>query len=179
MTEYPKQLRLTFKQQREGGTFDYGTWKWVGGTELPPLGFMQVYEPHLKTFAKKQATQDNWAYGLHHYNEEGLVVRAFSRWIRKPGEFKASEMVQGEEIVEEHLQPRIITNTPLEGFRLVKSVNRYSTSNKLWRVLDPRGFELEISTANLEELMMDCVIDHGLIKAECVWQNKAYLMRTA
>lgn len=164
---YPAFLRVTLKAQ-------YDTGEWVDGEyicpELSPLGFAQVYEPELKTFAKKQQTQDNWAYGTtHRYNEDGLVVALVHKWTNVDDK---RVVVTSEQIVPEHLQPRIIRNTPLQGFRLVKSVSRCSTSNKLWRVLDPRGFQLEISTANLEDLMMDCVIDHGLITVACVWEGK-------
>ena len=173
----PAELRVTFKRQHEGGTYSHDVGDWVGATELAPLGFAHAYEPNLKTFASKQRTQDTWAYDNHFYNEEGLVVRTEHRWTRKNGQ---SECVTFERPVPEHLQPRIIANLPRDGFQLVKSVSRYSTSNKLWRVLDPGGFELEISTSNLEDLMMDCVIDHGIIKSTCVWympRGKAYLMR--
>lgn len=167
----PEQLRVTFKRQTEGGTYDYDLGEMVGATELAPLGFAHAYEPHLKTFASKQTTQDRWAYDNHYYNEEGLVVTQYHRWIRLDGRNVCDPR---ESVVPEHLQPRIITNLPREGFQLVKSVSRSSTS-KLWRVLDPRGFELEISTANLEDLMMDCVIDRGLITVACVWEGKVKL----
>ena len=62
-----------------------------------------------------------------------------------------------------------INNAPRVGFKIGKSVQRYSTQNKLFRVFDPYGFELEISTNNLETLISECLIDHGEIKHELLW----------
>ncbi len=171
MSKFPAQYRLTFKAQYDAAEYVNG--EYVRGPETAPLAFAQVYEPHLKTFAKKQNTQDVWAYGnRHHYDEDGKVHMTENKWVLdtdNPSSLRASKLIEQTNMVPEHLQPRIIDNVPLKGFQIQQSVSRYSTSNKLWRVLDPRGFELEITTANLEELMMGCVIDHGLIKGTCIW----------
>jgi len=63
----------------------------------------------------------------------------------------------------------VYDNIPLEGFKLGKSVSRWSTSNKLFRLEDPRGFTVEISTGNLEMLMRDVTIVKGVIQGKCVW----------
>jgi hypothetical protein len=76
---------------------------------------------------------------------------------------------------------RIIENKPTRGFKLLEVVSRYSTSNKLFRVLDPRGFELEISSDNLLDLAMASTIVRGEIIEECVWaqHNGVYLIPTS
>jgi len=76
---------------------------------------------------------------------------------------------------------RVIENAPTRGFKLLEVVSRYRTSNKLFRVLDPRGFELEISADNLLDLAMASTIVKGEIVEECVWaqHNGAYLMPTS
>lgn len=77
------------------------------------------------------------------------------------------------------INPRIIENKPTRGFKLLQVVSRYSTSNKLFRVLDPRGFELEISSDNLLDIALASTIVKGEIIEECVWassHNGAYLM---
>lgn len=161
------QLRLTFKEQGEG--WDHTTQKYA--TIIAPLAFAQTYEPGTKSFESKQKTQDKWAYG--DYGGEAYRYQDGKVWcIRTHYDRGTRTSTVKDFMVEEYLQPRIIDNVPMEGFRVEKSVSRYSTSNKLWRILDPRGFELEISTQNLEDLMMDCVIDHGLIMASCVWDAK-------
>jgi hypothetical protein len=63
----------------------------------------------------------------------------------------------------------ILQNVPQSGFKIVDVVSRCSTSNKFYRILDPRGFELEISADNLLELMFSSTIENGVIKSECVW----------
>lgn len=67
------------------------------------------------------------------------------------------------------VEPRILDNKPQRGFKLLEVVSRYSTSNKLFRVLDPRGFELEISADNLLDLALQSTIIRGEIIEECVW----------
>jgi hypothetical protein len=67
----------------------------------------------------------------------------------------------------------VIDNVPVEGFRLVGDVKRYggwfSTGNVVWRVEDPRGFQFEISSANLGALMSIATIDQGLIQGKCLY----------
>ena len=77
--------------------------------------------------------------------------------------------------VDDELQPRIIVNNPMSGFKIERSVTRYSTSNKLWRILDPRGFECEITTGCLEEIILNGTIINGEIQGECVWKENKNL----
>ena len=74
--------------------------------------------------------------------------------------------------------PRTIDNVPTRGFKLVDVVSRYSTSNKFFRVLDPRGFELEIPTDNLLDLCLNSTIVNGEFIDEYVWatDTKNYLI---
>lgn len=64
---------------------------------------------------------------------------------------------------------QVYDNLPMTGFRLTEWSGRYITDNKVVRVLDPRGFELEIYIPNLMDIVLNCEIDHGLIKDELVW----------
>jgi len=71
----------------------------------------------------------------------------------------------------------VYDNAPMRGFKIENSVSRYSTSNKLWRILDPRGFELEISTACLETIIMSADIKKGgEIDAPCSWMSNKNLV---
>lgn len=70
---------------------------------------------------------------------------------------------------QEDIEPRIIDNAPTRGFKLAEVVSRWSTSNKLFRVLDPRGFELEITADNLLSIATHGSIIRGEIVEECVW----------
>lgn len=60
-------------------------------------------------------------------------------------------------------------NTPMTGFKVVESVSRWSTSNKLFRIQDPRGFIVEIPSGNLATLLLDTTVIKGVIQGECVW----------
>lgn len=73
--------------------------------------------------------------------------------------------------------PQVWDNNPLTGFKIEKSVSRYSTSNKLWRILDPRGVEFEISTGCLEQIIEDAtILKGGVIDAKCVWMSNKTLI---
>lgn len=71
--------------------------------------------------------------------------------------------------LKESLKPAIIDNIPRTGFKVASTVSRYSTSNKLWRIMDPLGFELEISTKNMEDLIMTGTINRGEFDGLLVW----------
>lgn len=63
----------------------------------------------------------------------------------------------------------IIPNVPSTGFKLGSVVSRYSTDNKLFRVTDPRGFEVEISAGNVSALLQDSTVINGEVQEECIW----------
>lgn len=63
----------------------------------------------------------------------------------------------------------IVDNTPTSGFYVGCSVSRWSTSNKLFRVKDPRGFTVEIPTDNLATLLHHTAVINGFVQQECVW----------
>lgn len=66
---------------------------------------------------------------------------------------------------------KTVKNEPLHGFEIVDFATRYTTSNKLIRVKDPRGFELEISVENLIELVSkpSSVVVGGKFSEPLVW----------
>lgn len=63
----------------------------------------------------------------------------------------------------------IIDNVPTKNIYVGCSVSRWSTSNKLFRVTDPRGFTIEIPTDNLATLLHHTTVIKGVIQEECVW----------
>lgn len=67
------------------------------------------------------------------------------------------------------VEPIIFDNTPTFGFEIADVVRRYETSNKLYRIVDPRGFELEISAENLFSVIMTTTIVCGKIMEPMVW----------
>lgn len=63
----------------------------------------------------------------------------------------------------------IYDNSPIEGVYVGSSVSRWSTSNKLFRVKDPRGFTVEIPTDNLATLLHHTTVVKGVVQESCVW----------
>ena len=66
--------------------------------------------------------------------------------------------------------PRIWDNTPLTGFKLIDTVNRYR-GNKLFKVLDPRGVEFEITVQSLYHILQEGSVRNGEILDACVWKS--------
>lgn len=72
----------------------------------------------------------------------------------------------------EHQVPEVgvyFDNKPTTGFYIGTSVARYSTANKLFRVLDPRGFVVEVPTGNIATLLHLTTVKNGFVQEECVW----------
>lgn len=172
----PKQIYVTAKKQPIYGDYDphKGTSSIIGFG--PPLGFLHPWNPK-KPDDKKHVTQREWAYnnGLVGFK---LVERSGHAWItgqRRRYINGKMELIDVDEFADP--QPMVYDNDPLAGFKVQHSVSRYSTSNKLWRILDPRGFEVEVTTACMEELIeATTIIKGGLIEAKCVWVSNKNLV---
>ena len=82
------------------------------------------------------------------------------------------------------IDPKIYTNEPTSGFVLNKSVGGarrsygWNARNEYIRVYDPRGFEFEISVANLLFILQECTSTRGKgLEGEFVYAwNKADLV---
>ena len=105
-----------------------------------PLGFITPWGEDAAA-RKRMATVDSWASQGDWYNSTVTKV-----------------------------EPQIIDNIPLSGFKFTSSIRNsgYGGHDK-WRIEDPRGFELEITSGNLATLMSVGMIDHGEITDQCVW----------
>ncbi|MEM2159352.1 MAG: hypothetical protein QXN55_00145 [Candidatus Nitrosotenuis sp.] len=81
------------------------------------------------------------------------------------------EIIEIEESLPENITPKVFDNVELEGFCLAKSVRRVYGGGGIvvWRVEDPRGFELEISLSNLARILDCTTISNGVIQDKCVW----------
>jgi hypothetical protein len=65
---------------------------------------------------------------------------------------------------------QIFDNQPLSGFKIERMVRRYVTSNVLWRLVDPRGFEVELHSDNLDYLIEKVgFLKGGEIPTRCIW----------
>ena len=149
-----------------------------------PMGFLNGYEPGKAAFEKKKATQDKWAYidysGLQYdarLEMQGgvyVIIGNKVEWI--PGAPYGSNQRKIPVCRPVDFQPQIWDNVPTTGFKIVDTVSRYSTSNKFWLVLDPRGVKFEISTGTFEELIMQTTIVKGVIQEACVWETNKKLV---
>lgn len=175
MSKAPNELHLTFKEQWEWARED---WEKPLAERIKivnlPLAFAQVYEPNKKGWEKKKDTQMKWAYGsadTWEEREDGIWMKESKSWFY-PTHGQPYLIDKPPYRVEEYLQPRVIKNDPMSGFKIVESVSRYSTSNKLWRIEDPRGFELEISTGNMEAILKEGCVLKNEIQGTLQWFGK-------
>ena len=128
------------------------------------LGFASPYTRD-SAFEKRKSTQDSWAYGYG-----ATVTIEDDENIRL--ELGAKSKVDATSAFIGGWHPRIVRNEPVEGFEIAKSVRRYGWSgsgNVVWRITDPRGFDLEISSDNFASIISCVDMERGRIKGKCVW----------
>ena len=73
------------------------------------------------------------------------------------------------------LEPLLLKNVPLTKYTLNDTVRRtgYNGGNVVWRVSDPRGFDLEIASDNLAGILESVgVLAGGEIPGECIWARE-------
>ncbi len=69
------------------------------------------------------------------------------------------------------IAPKIMDNELFDGFKMAREVHRngWGGGNVVWRIEDPRGFELEISSANMASIMSCSTLIEGVIQGKCKW----------
>jgi len=171
-SKIPEQVYVTQKKQPK---YDNGV---IVGFDTP-LGFLNAYEPKKSTWANKMKTQIEWAYAGYMADFK-WEDRGGHLWISGWNwEYGANARAQTKKVFDDWAdpQPQVYDNSPMRGFKIENSVSRDSTSNKLWRILDPRGFELEITTACLEIIIMEAgILKGGEIPAACSWMSNKNLV---
>ena len=122
----------------------------VGSTSTPlpqvPLGFATPFENNA-AFEKRKQTVLDWS-----------IARTFDYETQTQTDVT--------------LKPIIIDNEPAAGFKITDDIKRtyWGGGNVVWRVHDPRGFELEISSNNMMALIQTVgLAPGGLINGKCVW----------
>lgn len=73
------------------------------------------------------------------------------------------------------IPPRVLKSTPLIGYKIDSIAYRYSSFGggmDKWRITDPRGFQLEITSDNILYLMSCANINNLEIDETCVWVRK-------
>lgn len=106
------------------------------------------------------------------YTKEGEETKAFSK-RKETGVHWAKRREYDYEVekYKPYVMPEelLFDNTPINGFKVVGSVSRWSTSNKLIQIEDPRGFVVEIPTGNLTTLLKHTTITECEVMGECLW----------
>lgn len=113
------------------------------GTTVP-LAFLTPFD-NTAAFQKRKETVDNWAQG-------------YGRWVN------------GQYVHDPHPEAKVIPNEPIAGFTIAKSVKRngWNAGNVVWRIEDPRGFEWEIPSANMAQILIQSGVNAGVINGKCV-----------
>lgn len=136
------------------------------------LGFAGPYTKD-SAFAKRKGTQDTWAYGRGakvEIDEEDTITVTGDGGSR--GGLGGGQKWDMTMLFIANCHPRIVDNTPATGFEIAKSVRRSGwngSGNVKWRITDPRGFDLEISSENFAKVIDCCTMVNGVIQEECVW----------
>lgn len=108
-----------------------------------PLAFMTI-DGTDKAAEKRKATVDAWA--------KGNTWQSHSKQAT--------------------LAPKSLVNKPLSGFKMGRNISYgsgWDSRHDKWRLEDPRGFQLEISSGNLQQIMQLCTIEKGEILEQCIW----------
>lgn len=131
-------------------------------------GLLGFASPYIKdaAFAKRKSTQDNWAYGY------GASFTIDDTDDSISGEFSEKARFDATLLFSAGCYPRIIDNSLTEGFEIAKSVRRSGWGgggNVVWRIADPRGYELEISSENFARIIDCTTITNGVIQGKCCW----------
>jgi hypothetical protein len=169
IVKLPKQLYVVSKNTPETEYPVAGDWN--NRIETPHnFGFLHPHEPHLKGDASRKKTQLSWAYSAGYY------TIGDQHWVRgRDYDWSTRAYFDFDRPIEPEYAPRIWDNVPLTGFRIIDTVNRYR-GNKLFKVMDPRGVEFEVTVANLFTLLMDGKVNEGEIMSPCMWKANKNLV---
>jgi hypothetical protein len=133
-------LYVGFRQQMASYDYDSKTGQLSNVVYAVPLGFATPHEDNAQG-RKRQTTVDSWAkHGFPH----GVPA----------------------------LQAKLINNELAEGFKVTDDIKRtyYGGGNVVFRIEDPRGFELEIQAQNLMTIIRLVGINEGgVIPGKCCW----------
>lgn len=64
---------------------------------------------------------------------------------------------------------KTMPNELMSGFKISNVNKGYKDKNDTWRIVDPRGFELEIYSGNLSEILSNNTVENGEIICKCIW----------
>lgn len=136
-----------------------------GGASNGKIGFMSPYTADA-AFTKRQKTQDEWAYGRGVLTDIDTTDDSVSMTVDAGSKVDVSVIFMAD------CFPRIVKNELLEGFEISQNVRRSGwrgAGNVTWRIADPRGFDLEISSENFASIINCVDMKKGVIVGKCIW----------
>ena len=147
-----------------------------------PLGFLTPGGTNAAA-KKRISTVDSWVGangGRHEHiapdeSEQFVKDNPSAKFLRDHSDYERNPHIAYLIPNEEGKHYKILDNVPNEpqlGFRITKMVSRsgsWNGGNKLVRIEDPRGFELEISVDNLVKIMSMTTFIDGVCQTECLW----------
>lgn len=175
-SKIPKQLYVVSKLQEDCEWIPPDYTKNIISTYN--FGFLHPHEPTKSADAKRKQTQISWAYrGVVSQNEDGTWTETGGdyKWISANAPGSQSVYERWTKTVDPQYAPRIWENEPLEGFKIIDTVNRYR-GNKLFKVMDPRGVIFEVTVKSLFAIISEGTIEMGIIKNACVWKTNKDLV---
>lgn len=132
------------------------------------FGFLHPHEPTKATDAKRKHTQHSWAYsGLYEKNGEFWEKGVDWKYDTITQKYNSAPY---DRPIDPLYAPKVWDNDPMEGFKIIDTVNRYR-GNKLFKVLDPRGIEFEITVQSLYHILQEATVRNGVILDACVWMK--------
>jgi len=149
-TVIPKQYYVTVQYQKSVNS------------ETNFLGFASPYTKDAG-FRKRKATQEQWAYG----SKAAFEIQDDDSIVALP-----NNLLKTTELFISNAYPKIVDNELVSGFQIARSVRRSGYSgggNVVWRITDPRGYDLEISSENFAKLVDGCTLINGVIQEKCCW----------
>jgi hypothetical protein len=172
MAKVPAELFVVSKINIEREYTTPGNWSVFNEIEHN-FGFLHPHAPNLAAGAKRQRTQMQWAYS-NAYEKNG-------EWWEKGTHYQFDQFTRKYDAISydrkiaDEVAPRIWENVPTTGFKIIDTVNRYR-GNKLFKVLDPRGIEFEITVQSLFHLLQEGTVSNGIIQDPCVWMKNKDLV---
>jgi len=119
-------------------------------------------------FCKRKHKSIKGVDGLYHDGPSYLL--GYATFIDK-GKFRKEK--SWNDWRDHNIPPQTLNNVPREGFKFAefdkRSTEWFSSGRTMWRISDPYGFDLEITSANLAAIICNTNINEGQFDGEFVW----------
>ncbi len=138
----------------------------VHAAEVDRISYMTAYEKNAP-FKKRAERLCKFAYD---HNTKLVIDHTAEKVSITLGPGSTVDMAAA--FIEKRL-PTIIDNTLVSGFEVSKAVKKRahwrSNDDVVWRIRDPRNFDVEISSGNFLQIVDHTTIINGKIQGNCIW----------